>query len=347
MPARASWGLTRRGITRFFGKTVKTLSVKHTLPILTVAAVVSVFTAVFMLRQGADAQTSPQREQGSSLARRADVLATKQPQAGNEILRQAADRVGRYASIQAKVRQRADLLGRQLVGSGTYRQLGHGLTTRLRFELRMQATDQVSNLLAVCDGKFYWRHADYDGQEVLDRVDLARVQKSIDDKALSHGVGQGRGGAAASGIALGGLPALLSGLADNFVFAQVEQDSLERLPVTVLRGQWRVERLADLIPMQRAAILAGQVADFAELPAHAPHGVVVFLGRDDLFPYRLEYLRTPSKKEAGYDPANANLRQMVVMELFEVQANVALPEATFQYLATGRPFVDATENYLK
>jgi hypothetical protein len=131
------------------------------------------------------------------------------------------------------------------------------------------------------------------------------------------------------------------------VFAQVEQDSLELLPVTLLGGEWRPQRLADLLPRQRAAILAGQVADLAELPAQIPHRVVVFLGRDDLFPYRIEYLRTPSKKEPGFDPANAQPRPIVVMELFEVQANVALPEATFQYPAAGRPFVDVTERYLR
>ena len=213
----------------------------------------------------------------------------------------------------------------------------------------MQATDQVSNLLTVCDGKFLWRHADYDGQTTFERIDLAKVQKSIDDQAQASGAGEGRGGLGVTtlGMSLGGLPALLAGLADNFVFAQVEQDSLERLPVTVLGGEWQPQRLAQLIPRQRAAILAGQAADLSELPAQAPHRVVVFLGRDDLFPYRIEYLRTPSKKDAGFDPANAQPRPIVVMEFFEVQANVALPEATFQYPATGWPFVDATQRYLR
>jgi hypothetical protein len=67
-----------------------------------------------------------------------------------------------------------------------------------------------------------------------------------------------------------------------------------------------------------------------------------------LFPYRIEYLRYPTKKDAGYDPENVTPRPVVVLELFEVQANVAIPEATFQYHpATGPQPIDVTEKYLK
>jgi hypothetical protein len=328
--------------------------VKKNLPSLTVAAVLAGIGGALWYRPAADAQTSPQREQGNAPAQHAaNTPPAQQPPPanqtppGNQLLLQAAERVGRYASIQTKVRQQADLLGRRLVGSGTYRQLGHGLTTRLRFELRMQATDMESNLLAVCDGKNYWLHTDYGGRAKLEKVDLAQVQKAADEKSSAGGAGQGRAAAANLGVPLGGLPALLAGLAENFSFPEVEQKSLERLPVTVLRGSWKQNRLADLVPRQRAAILAGNTPDLAELPSQAPHSVVVYLGRDDLFPYRIEYARYPTKKEAGYDPDHAAPRPIVVMELFEVQANVAIPEATFQYPATGRQPIDVTERYLK
>ena len=211
----------------------------------------------------------------------------------------------------------------------------------------MQATDQVSNLLAVCDGKFYWRHVDTGGQPSLERVDLARVQKALDEKSQTSGAGQGRGAAPTIGISLGGLPALLAGLADNFVFAEVEQDSLDRLPVSVLRGEWRKERLAELGAAAASGIPGGTAGRSRRAPVAAPHQVSVYLGRDDLFPYRLEYFRTPSKKDPGYDPASRQPADDRRDGAFEVQANVALPEATFQYLATGRQFVDATERYVK
>jgi hypothetical protein len=332
------------------------LGVKKTLPSLTVAAFLAGIGAALWFKPAADAHTSPQpnaspqREQGNDASGAPAPLtapAANQSSGGNQLLLQAAERVGRYATIQAKIRQRAELLGRQLVGSGTYRQLGHGLTTRLRFELRMQANDMESNLLAVCDGKNYWRHTDYGGRAVLERVDVARVQKALEEKSGASGAGQGRAAGANLGMPLGGLPAMLAGLAENFDFPEVEQQALERLPVSVLRGTWKQHRLADLVPRQRAAIMAGHTPDVAELPAHAPHRVVVYLGRDDLFPYRIEYLRYPTKKEPGYDPDHVAPRPVAVLELFEVQANAAIPEATFQYQATGRAPIDVTEKYLR
>src|SRR5688500_15070891 len=69
---------------------------------------------------------------------------------GDEALRAAIESVERYDSIAAKVRQRAVVLEKQVVGSGTYLQ-GPARYNLVRFELNLQVDNRPSTLLQVCD----------------------------------------------------------------------------------------------------------------------------------------------------------------------------------------------------
>ena len=51
------------------------------------------------------------------------------------------------------------------------------------------------------------------------------------------------------------------------------------------------------------------------------------------------------QKEKGGEPGSA--QSLVTLELFDVQANVAIPEPTFQFSPAGRTFIDVTERWLR
>ena len=134
-------------------------------------------------------------------------------------------------------------------------------------------------------------------------------------------------------LPIGGLPNLLENLQVAFQFGNIEEKKLDQLSVYRLEGQWNPAALAELLADQRDKLLAGQAADWKKAPDAIPQRVVLTLGQDDLFPYRIEYLREqPGKK--GSPPT---MQPMLVVELFEVQLAVPVDPQRFVYEPGKRP----------
>ena len=126
-------------------------------------------------------------------------------------------------------------------------------------------------------------------------------------------------------------------------FGSVEEKKLDGLPVYRIEGAWKPTALAELIPDQRDKVLAGQEPNWKKVPAEIPQRIVLTLGQDDLFPYRLEYLR----EQAGRKGAPATFQPLLVVEWFEVQAGVPIDPQRFVYVPPGGARVDDTGAYLK
>ncbi len=120
---------------------------------------------------------------------------------------------------------------------------------------------------------------------------------------------------------------MLSSIHEAFRFTEVAEGRLDDLPVWSLDGVWQPERLAQLLPEQAEAIRAGRPADLSPLTPNFPHRIVLHVGREDLFPYRIEYWRT----ESGEDGAPPQEKLMLVMELYEVQLGARIDAAQFVY----------------
>ncbi len=240
------------------------------------------------------------------------------------LVRQAADRLDQYSSISAKVRYSAEVFERRIVGAGTYLQ-GPSASHLLRFELKLQVGDQVTSLQQIADGGSLWTLRQVDDAPTLSRVDIAKVLEAVPAGALGQG-GAGQGGHV---LGLGGLPRLVRGLSGSFRFNSVQQAQLAGVTVYVTRGSWERAALARLLPDQQAAIQAGQAVDLGKLPRQVPDEVILFLGRDDLFPYRIEYRRKGAKP-------------LLIMELFELKLNTPLDRRWFDYQPGDTPVVDQT-----
>ncbi len=147
-------------------------------------------------------------------------------------------------------------------------------------------------------------------------------------------------------MTLGGLPKLLSGIESSFQFGTVAESRLEDLPVWTIEGTWNRARLVQILGDQKEAIEAGQPPDLSKLSPNLPDRVVLHVGCDDFFPYRIEYWRAPSKSDAKPGADDDVGRLIVLMEMYEVRLGASINPQEFAFKrGTVKP-VDRTQEFL-
>ena len=234
-----------------------------------------------------------------------------------------------HLSVEAKLRQKVQLFGEPLVGSGKYAQQGRGTEMLVRLELQMQVAGQVGSLLEVGDGRYLWRDQQMPSGRRVSRIDLRQVfahlaQQQAENPGNRLAVPLGQH------LALGGLPRLLAVLADNFEFVAPAESHIGGVPVYVLRGVWRPDRLAVVLAGGSTEAEGEKPVDLDDVPEHVPHEVVLLVGRDDLFPYRIEYLGKALR--ATSDRGDGRRRQVLLrMELYEVRLGTPIDTREFIY----------------
>lgn len=262
---------------------------------------------------------------------------------GQPWIAQAARMVYSQTGISARIRQRINLYEQQLIGTGTYLQLGAHDDKLLRLELLIQAGSQVTSLQQVCDGRFLWVHTRLDDVAHLSRIDLRRLREAMDEGQRSTPPAP-----AALWMELGGLPKLLSGLEDNFQFARPQAGTLGELPVWLLYGTWKPDQLARYLPPDAKGARQGAAPDLSRLPRHVPASVRVVLGRTDLFPYRIDFLgpSATSQRNAG-SGGQASAPSLLTIELFEVTLGAAIDPLRFVYKPGDIDVDDDTDRYIQ
>jgi outer membrane lipoprotein-sorting protein len=256
---------------------------------------------------------------------------------GQELVARASALISQTPSLEAKVRQRVSLLGQELAGSGYYVQLRHPGGNQFRFDLRMQAGEQLTSFQHHNDGTYLWIRRDADGVQSLSRVALERVREARREAA-------GRPNMAVwQDLGVGGLAQLLQGLNQHFEFGAAGASEIGGVPVWQMSGLWKRESLLMLLPHQADAIRQGAEPDLRHLPQLVPHSVSLVLGRDaqiPLFPYRVEYSRR--------DPDSGRNRLMLRMELHEVRLRPDLDARQFRFeLEDEQRVEDETDAYLR
>ncbi len=188
------------------------------------------------------------------------------------------------------------------------------------------------------NGAELWIHEDLLDRPTLARIDLYRVRA-----ALNRHPSVQAAPAYSLNLPIGGLPQMLANLATSFQFARIEEKRLDALPVYRIEGTWKPAALAEMIPERREAILAGGDPLWKKVPDEIPQRVAITLGQEDLFPYRIEYLRElPGKKGAP-----GTLHPLLVVEWFEVQAGAPIDPQRFVYRPGNLRVTDETAAYLK
>jgi len=277
------------------------------------------------------------------------AAAPNAPPSGQTLLEGAILTLESRRSVSAKIRYSVDLMGQRPVGSGVYLEQRSEQGLRLRFETRFQLAGEPSSLLQVCDGAHLWVYQKLGDQESLSRIDVARVEQALEesgDIGRIADVGWWPG--------LGGLTRLLRAIHAAFDFTSVEEaqlaDKADPVPVWRLRGEWKPDKLAKAFPGRKQPANPRQPTDLAkldlgQLPRHVPDHVVLYLGKTDRFPYRIEYRRrAPPDQEAEGGSA---ARSLLTMQLFERNLNASIHPANFLYSPGDLECPDRTSQFLK
>lgn len=246
-----------------------------------------------------------------------------------------------HRSLSAQIRHRASLLGRNVVGGGSYLEQRSEEGLRLRLELKTQVGEETSSLLQVCDGRYLWTCRTAPRvPETVSRIAVIRVATVLEQ--IGDAQDPGKIGA---WLGLGGVPRLLRSLHANFEFLSAEPGQLDRKPIVRLSGSWRPEKLALLLPSQAETIQAGGSADTSKLPEHLPDRVVICLGQSNLFPYQIEYGRSHAHPKQRYPlPADGVL---LTLELFDEVFDVPIHPSRFAYSPGKLEVDDQTEEFVK
>ena len=347
---------------------------KSKLPILT--AVVLLAAGIFFWREPRQKSLRTLLSMaGQGSGGETDPAAEPESRGGQEMVAEAAENLARWTSLQAKIRHRTDLYQQQLTGSGSYSQIrvekigdadrefrsrlsGSSLTAgaplKYRLELKLPVADHVSSLQQICDGEHLWIRRELPGDESLTRVNLKQVYDALNDAPADATFDPAR-----LWMSLGGLPKLLRGLHEYFAFAAPEQGQIGDQPVWLLSGTWQPERLANVLPEHKAAILAGRPIPPDQWPPHLPDRVELALARDDeipLFPFRIDFRQTNAKKNrdskagqggAGQGSGALPSKSVVTFELFEVQIGGPIDPQQFTFALTNQVPLDVTEEFLR
>ncbi len=290
---------------------------------------------------GSSTDQPPRTWGGSEQDGRPGGTQTTPSDGGQLLVRRAESAMQRHATVSAQVTQTALLLGHEVIGSGAYSEHRSNQGLRFRLELKVQTSDDklASGLLQVGDGHYLWSYRKLRGAESLSCVDLAAVQQRIDEAGAPPTMR-----VVDIWPGMGGLPKLLRSFDRAFLFDRPENAQLQGdFPVWKVEGRWRPEMLARVVPDHKDAIEQGRGVELQDLPEHLPNRVVLFLGKEDLFPYSVLYYRldgnTASVKATQHD------RPIVKINMKKVRFNQQIPMAQFVY-EPSLPCVDQTEQML-
>jgi|GEM_PF-1496351 len=276
------------------------------------------------------------------------------------LMADAMRRLSARRSITAKTRQGAKLFGRELVGSGSFAQ-GPAASRLVRYDLQLLMKDRVVSRLQVSDGQYLWIVDDVKGEQDIERIEVDRLVTAFLSGAA--GAVEAEAVAAPRELALGGLSRLIASLDKSFEFSAVVPSQLGNVAVYGVEGAWKPAILGSAMPDQFVKVSQGQgTYDTSALRGHIPNQVVVFLGVDDLFPYRIEYRRvnfgrqeaaasgsssgtgTPAGTPASDGPATYEVLSYI--DFFEVRFDVFFDPSLFTFSPGTRPYIDITESYL-
>ncbi|HLA84022.1 MAG TPA: hypothetical protein VJL29_04450 [Thermoguttaceae bacterium] len=248
-----------------------------------------------------------------------------------------------YHSIGANVEYEAELFGVQLTGRGTYRELRAGPVPRVRLELEVPLENRMGALVEICDGRQLWTYRRLFDEEKLTRVDLERVARAITQSEESPPLTPMTGT-----IGMGGLAGLMKELQRNFRFEIVGPSQWRDQPTWELRGRWLPERLARVLPDQKDAILRGETPDYRKLPPHLPSLVLLTLGRENLFPYRVEYRRPRAVVESNRsDAATPDETEGVEVKWLGISLDEPMNPEDFECRPGTMEVTDLTESHIE
>jgi hypothetical protein len=267
-----------------------------------------------------------------------------------QALDEALRKVKAYKSVSAELSEDVSLLGQKFRLTGRYlRAPGSRVLLRLDVE---GLGDAEGTVLQVCDGTVLWDFMKIMGAPSCRSIKVGEVFKKLDSPDCDAELRE----RTMAQLGFAGPDALLAGLRKSVAFYTKTEGTIDGKKVWVLGGQWK-DREALSGPGQPP------LPPTASLPPYIPNTVIVSVGQDDGWPYRVELIgRAPSLVELQRDsrPIGPDGRPMgpkttpkreepcrIILVYSKVQLDQAIPPAEFAFEPPQNvPKADATEALL-
>jgi outer membrane lipoprotein-sorting protein len=221
------------------------------------------------------APTAPAPIPGSVQAAQAAAAAANEPPTEAEkTLDAAAKKLAALTSVSADVAQSVDMLDQKFTIQGRYLK---GPNRRIYLKLTVSGLpDATGVMLQVCDGQTLWDYQQILESQSYRKVEIGQVFERLKSPALDDKVRE----EVLSRLGFAGPEELLIGLRRSVKFDQQTTETLDGKEVWVLRGEWK-DRSGLLGPNQQPLPLT------TPLPAYIPSLVIVSIGKDDSWPYKI------------------------------------------------------------
>jgi outer membrane lipoprotein-sorting protein len=193
-------------------------------------------------------------------------------------------KIAKLQSCAADLEETVDMLNQHFTIKGRYLKAPQ---YRVYFRLTLAGLpDTTGTTLQVCDGETLWDYQSVLDQQVYHKVSIKPVMERLDSPELDAKLKE----QAKEGMGFAGPETLLAGLRRLFRFDQEKEEAkLGDKAVWIVRGKWKSRQgLGDRGPRQVPAI--------GLLPPYIPGLAILYLGKDDGFPYKLILRGQPPTK---------------------------------------------------
>jgi hypothetical protein len=259
---------------------------------------------------------------------------------GDALVARVLATLERWPNLTAKFRQTVRIADEPQAGAGDYWQQGVGNQRRTCWQWQTLIAGEQATFTQIYDRNLHlWTDVRYPGSRTVTRVNIGSLRREL--AAATDATGPGGAGPRAAELELlarGGASQLIAELRRWFVFGSPVGIVENGKQYVAVAGQWREEGLQRDWP--------GLVPGAADAwPAQLPHHVVVKVGREDLFPYVIEYRRGADASLMG-DVREAN-DPLARCEFFDVRWGVVMPDRLFEFTPPEADWHDVTMRVLE
>ncbi|MGL6225768.1 MAG: hypothetical protein ACRC10_03970 [Thermoguttaceae bacterium] len=277
---------------------------------------------------------------------------TKQ-QLSEDLMQVVLQRLATLQTVDANMRLKVALFGNEYRGSGIYLEKrdqddetssNDQLLRRLfLLELKFQSNSAAqpgndsNTLKIVCDGVYVWKYSSTEG---LYRVEINQLLEAIaqsDRKTEFENPGD-----MGKMPGLGGLEGTLRSMKGMYAFSRGTVESTQLGSQAF--GVWKITApMKEDILKRMMQSLGVKEATPQTVQVQIPTAVALYVGKDDFFPYRIDYFQGP------YDEIDWN-RPYIQQELFNVALNSGgISNSRFQYTSGESIILEekGTEKYIQ
>ncbi len=277
-----------------------------------------------------------------------EAAVSEQSQSALTWLDATIDQLEQIPPFTAKTRMDIHLFEDTLQVDGRYQQTkvqgmagqaGEAVRHLYRWDFEFASEPEPIRTSQMFDGRFFYSLHINSGERLLEYVDLYQVPQIVDRQ-------EGKLAPPSAWAGTGGLVKILQHARSCFEFHQCESvapPTPAGMPFQVLRGQWKVEALKQLLRGQVAPHHLEPEIIWDRLPKQLPHAVEIWIGSDEhlsKFPYRLMFYQYVEDSQTKWKP-----QLMFATTLYELEFPGELPIENFQVDTTGVQPIELTKDY--